>query len=147
MPRLPAIAAFETPIQVPFYDLDPMNVVWHGRYPQYLEIARCNLLDHVDFNYARMREIGYVFPIVDMRIQYVASAHFAERLIVRAEIVEFEHRLKIRYVIRNAQTSKRVTKAYTSQVAVRLSDGVMQLACPDELVDHLRKWSQTASTV
>ncbi|MFQ8625045.1 MAG: hypothetical protein ACLSA2_00440 [Candidatus Gastranaerophilaceae bacterium] len=27
----------ETLIEVPFYDLDPMNVVWHGNYIKYLK--------------------------------------------------------------------------------------------------------------
>ena len=34
---------FETEITIPFFDLDPMNVVWHGNYIKYFEIARCNL--------------------------------------------------------------------------------------------------------
>ena len=32
-------------ITVEFYDLDPMNVVWHGNYVKYLEKARCDLLE------------------------------------------------------------------------------------------------------
>jgi len=27
----------ETNIKVEFYDLDPMNIVWHGNYVKYLE--------------------------------------------------------------------------------------------------------------
>ena len=34
----------EIEIEVPFFDLDPMNVVWHGNYVKYTEIARCKLL-------------------------------------------------------------------------------------------------------
>jgi acyl-CoA thioester hydrolase len=30
----------ETVITVNFYDLDPMNVVWHGNYPRFLEQGR-----------------------------------------------------------------------------------------------------------
>ena len=34
----------EMKLTVQFYDLDPMNVVWHGNYLKYLESARCDLL-------------------------------------------------------------------------------------------------------
>lgn len=34
----------EIKIKVPFYDLDPMNIVWHGNYVKYMEEARCDFL-------------------------------------------------------------------------------------------------------
>ena len=34
-------------IEVPFHDVDTMNVVWHGHYLKYFEIARCKLLDQI----------------------------------------------------------------------------------------------------
>ena len=37
--------------QVEFYDLDPMNVVWHGNYVKYLEAARCDFLAKVGCTY------------------------------------------------------------------------------------------------
>ncbi|VEB42441.1 acyl-CoA thioester hydrolase, YbgC/YbaW family [Chromobacterium violaceum] len=36
-----------------FHDLDPMDVVWHGNYVKYLEIARCALLERFDYNYRK----------------------------------------------------------------------------------------------
>ena len=32
-------------IDVPFFDVDMMDVVWHGHYIKYFEVARCALLD------------------------------------------------------------------------------------------------------
>ncbi len=34
-----------------FHDLDPMEVVWHGHYVKYLEIARCALLEKWNYSY------------------------------------------------------------------------------------------------
>lgn len=31
-----------TLIDVPFFDVDSMNIAWHGHYVKYLEIARCD---------------------------------------------------------------------------------------------------------
>ena len=41
-----------------FHDLDPMEVVWHGNYIKYLELARCALLQSFDYDYPQMRESG-----------------------------------------------------------------------------------------
>jgi len=32
-----ALLTHEVEIEIPFHDCDPMNVVWHGNYPRYLE--------------------------------------------------------------------------------------------------------------
>ena len=56
----------EAEITPQFYDLDPMNVVWHGNYPRFLEQTRCLLLDGIGYGYARMSESGYAWPIVGM---------------------------------------------------------------------------------
>ena len=53
----------ETETQVQFFDLDPMEVVWHGHYVKYLEIARGALLDSIDYNYPEMRDSGYLWPV------------------------------------------------------------------------------------
>ena len=87
-----------------FFDLDPMEVVWHGHYVKYLEIARCALLDKIDYNYAQMKASGYAWPVIDLHLRYAASAIFGQRLKLRAEIVEWENRLKIDYLITDAAT-------------------------------------------
>ena len=92
----------EVTIDVPFHDLDPMQIVWHGRYAQYFEVARCKLLEQIGYTYQDMKNSGYAWPIIDMRIPYVKSARFDQKLIVRATLKEYEHRLKIRYEIRDA---------------------------------------------
>ena len=37
--------SFEVTIRVPFFDLDPMQIVWHGNYLNYFEIARAALIN------------------------------------------------------------------------------------------------------
>jgi acyl-CoA thioesterase FadM len=48
-PLLPV--STNTEIDIPFQDIDAMEIVWHGNYPRYLEIARCALLDCIDYDY------------------------------------------------------------------------------------------------
>ena len=48
-----------------FHDLDPMQVVWHGNYPRFLEQARCALLDQIAFSYPEMAATNYIWPIVE----------------------------------------------------------------------------------
>ncbi len=120
-----------------FHDFDPMNIVWHGHYVKYLEIARCALLAKFNYDYVQMRDSGYAWPIVDMRLKYVRSIEYEQKLIVRAEIVEWENRLKIDYVIRDAVSQQKITKAHTIQVAVDMATKEMQYLCPPVLWERL----------
>lgn len=128
----------EIVVKAQFYDLDPMGVVWHGNYARYLEQARCALLDGIGYNYPQMEASGYVWPIVDMRIKYVRSIRFGQDIAVRAEIVEFENRLKIDYRIYDAASRTVLTKATTTQVAVKVETGELCLESPADLTDKLR---------
>lgn len=128
----------ETETQVQFFDLDPMEVVWHGHYVKYIEIARGALLDSIGYNYPEMRDSGYLWPVVDLQIRYVAPARFGARLKLRAEIVEWENRLKIEYLISEASSGKRLTRASTTQVAVEIATGEMCFASPAVLFERLK---------
>ncbi|WP_350634411.1 acyl-CoA thioesterase [Pseudoalteromonas sp. GW168-MNA-CIBAN-0100] len=125
-------------IEIPFHDCDPMNVVWHGNYPRYLEVARCELLRLFDYDYPQMHESGYAWPIVDMQIKYVASAVFTQKIKVAAYLKEYENRLRIDYVITDLLTNKRLTKASTTQVAVEVSSKEMQFESPAILFNKLK---------
>jgi acyl-CoA thioester hydrolase len=138
-------------IEVPFFDVDSMNVVWHGHYVKYLEVARCALLDDIGHNYAQMKASGYAWPVIDLQLRYVQAVHFGQRITVRADLVEWQNRLLIHYLIQDASTGQRLTRASTVQVAVQLSNGEMQLVSPNvftDAVEHrLRDVSHNPSQV
>ena len=124
-------------LEVQFFDVDSMRVVWHGNYVKYLEMARCKLLKSFDYDYLQMEESGYVWPIVDMRLKYVASAKLTDRIVIEANLVEFETRMKIDYVVRDKASGQVLTKAYTIQVAVDIGSGEMSFETPKCVVDKL----------
>ena len=126
-------------VKVPFFDIDMMEVVWHGHYVKYLEEARCALLDSLDYAYPAMQESGYSWPVIDLQLRYMQPATFGQRLTVRAELVEWENRLKIHYLIQDAATGARLTRASSTQVAVSISTREMQLVSPPCLVQAIAK--------
>ena len=127
----------EIDMQVQFFDLDPMQIVWHGNYVKYLEVARCALLDKIGYNYEQMKASGFAWPVIDMNLRYAGPAAFGQRLLLRAEIVEWENRLRIDYLVSDAASGKRLTRASTSQVAVDIASGEMCFVSPPILFEKL----------
>jgi acyl-CoA thioester hydrolase len=128
----------ETVIKAQFFDLDPMEVVWHGNYARFLEVARSDLLDRLDYNYSQMKDSGFAFPIVEMRLKYVAPIRFRQEFVVTTTMVEYEYRLRLDYVIRDLASGTVLTRARTTQVAVRLDTGELCLESPTVLIEKVR---------
>ena len=65
--KLPPLSA-EVELEIPFQDVDPMQVAWHGNYFRYFEAARSMMLRSVDFDYEEMRATGYLWPIIRTQV-------------------------------------------------------------------------------
>ncbi len=124
-------------IKVPFHDVDVMHVAWHGHYIKYLEIARCELLDKIDYNYEQMKKSGYAWPVIDVRVRYAQPLRYQQEVRVVARLVEWENRLKIDYRIFDLQSGRRLTKAYTVQVALDMQNEEMLYASPEVLLKKI----------
>lgn len=128
----------EVEIEVPFEDGDPMGVTWHGNYFRYLERARCRLLEKIGYGYRTMIESGYSWPIVDTRVKFTRPTVFGQRIRVVATLQEYENRLKISYEITDVESGARVTKGYTTQVAVDNATEELCFVSPDVLIEKIR---------
>lgn len=137
--RKDGVMQVEVEMLVPFFDVDSMDVVWHGHYVKYFEVARCALLERIGHNYQQMRDAGYAWPIIDVQLRYMRGARFNQRIIVRADLVEWENRLKINYLIRDADSGERMTRGSTVQVAVEMASREMLLASPRVFVDAVER--------
>jgi acyl-CoA thioester hydrolase len=127
----------EVEITIPFHDVDMVHFAWHGHYAKYFEIARSALLDHIDYNYDAMHASGYLWPIIDMRVRFIKPARLGQRILVKATLREWEHRLLIEYLVRDAVSGQRLTKGSTAQVAVSLATGEMCFESPAILFERL----------
>jgi acyl-CoA thioester hydrolase len=125
-----SIVSCETEIDVPFFDVDLMEIVWHGNYAKYFEIARCELLDKIDYGYMNMRASGYAWPVIDLRIRYARPITFRQKIIVQTQIIEWQNRLKINYQIVDKATGIRLSRGYTSQVAIDMATREMCYESP-----------------
>jgi len=127
----------ETEIDIPFFDADPMGVVWHGNYVKYFELARHDLLNKFDYGYIEMDKSGYHWPVVDLRLKYVKPARFGQKIRVTATLKEFENRLKVEYAIHDSKSGERLCKGHSIQVAVDKATGEMCYESPRILLQRL----------
>jgi acyl-CoA thioester hydrolase len=68
--------------------------------------------------------------VVDLRTKYIRPLKYGQRLRIEARLTEWENRMRIDYVIRDADTGLVHTKAHTLQVAVEIASGELWLVTP-----------------
>ena len=127
----------EMKLTVQFYDLDPMNVVWHGNYLKYLESARCDLLKKIGYDYDNMRADGVVYPIAKMDLKYIKPCKFNQVLFVETIVEELEPSLIIKYNIFDEESGEKVFSAKSMQICVDIKTGESIYSAPKGLKQKL----------
>ena len=105
-------------LEVEFYDLDPMNVVWHGNYIKYLEAARCDLLSKIGYTYDDMKDDNSAYPVATMELKYIKPAVFKQKLLIETTLESVEPAMIINYLIKDKLTGEKLFKAKSMQIRV-----------------------------
>jgi len=130
----------EVTLTTSFQDADPMGVIYHGNYFRFFEEARRLLMENIGYNYREMERSGYVWPVIDSYVKYVKAIPYNHQIRITAALTEWENRLRVDYVIYDANTGARMTKGYTRQVAVELANQEMCFASPQLFLDKLEPY-------
>lgn len=127
----------ETYITVQFYDLDPMNVVWHGNYIKYMETARCELLSKIGYDYDDMRKDGIAYPVATMDLKFIKPCQFNQKLKVLTSVEEIEPCLIIKYLILDVESGEKLFKAKTMQICIDMMTKESLYSAPNCLKEKL----------
>lgn len=116
--------------EIPFFDVDSMEIMWHGHYVKYLEMARCAFLEEIHYTYDVMKAKGFGWPIVQLNLKYVRPALFRQKIRVELALVDYETCCRIEYKIVDCQTNQKLTEGSTTQMAVEIATKESQFQTP-----------------
>ncbi|MBN2192091.1 MAG: acyl-CoA thioesterase [Polyangiaceae bacterium] len=127
---------------VPFYDLDPMGVVWHGNYLKYIDEARMALFDRTGLDLYRLVSADgyYAFPIVKSTIKHVAPLRLRDRLEVYARVLDARLKITMDFEVRRGQDGVVCARAQSEQAAVRLPELALEYRIPAAITQVLCPW-------
>lgn len=119
---------------VPFADVDAMQVVWHGNYFKYFDLARDQLFRDAGIDLYHAFEDGIVFPVTRTQTKHIRPLRFRDEVDCTATLVESECRLVVDFEIRLAKGTL-CAKGRTEQVAVRLAvaNPTLELRLPETI--------------
>lgn len=94
-----------TKVRVRYAETDQMDVVYHGNYAQYFEVARAEAIRELGFTYKAMEQMGVYMPIVELHCKYLRPAHYDDLLTVKVVLRELpsDHRIEFHHEVLNEE--------------------------------------------
>jgi acyl-CoA thioester hydrolase len=122
--------------RVRYGETDQMGVVYHGNYPQYLELGRVEWLRQLGFSYKEMELRGCFLVVVSLTINYKKPAVYDGVIFVKTRLkniptvrIEFDYEIRSESdeILATAETVLAFTNAKTFK----------PMRCPDYLLEKL----------
>ncbi len=114
---------YETRLTIPFHDLDPMQIVWHGNYLKYFDMARFGLFHEAGVDlYSVYEENQYIFPITKTSAKHILPLRYGDEIVCKATLVEARIKIVLDFEIRLAESGMVCTRGRGEQVAVKIPE-------------------------
>ena len=130
----------QTNIRVRYSETDQMNVVYHGNYAQYFEVARAEAIRDMGITYKEMEEMGIVMPIVELHTKFLRPAIYDDLLTIKTELRELpkDHRIEFHHEVYN-EAGKLLT---IGRIVLYFLDAktMARTVKPDALKKHLEPY-------
>lgn len=123
---------FSWPVRVYFQDTDAGGVTYHASYINFMERARTEWLRELGYSHMdMMRELGVMFVVRSIKLDYLKPALLDDLLAVSAQVREIG-RSRVTLVQRILRGEELLTEGEVHLVCVT-SDGFKPVSVPDVL--------------
>lgn len=114
-----------------------MGVVYHGNYPQFLEMGRISWLRSLDLSYKDMEANGVMLPVVSLEMKFLKPALFDDLVTVKTTLKKLPMvRIEFEYELTN-QKGEILVEANTV-LAFMDSSKKRPIKCPDYILKKLK---------
>jgi acyl-CoA thioester hydrolase len=134
---VPPASAVAIELEIPFHDVDVLQVAWHGHYCKYLELGRTALLRKHRLDAPDLQQLGFRFMVAETHLRHVFALRYADRCRVSAWITEVENRIRIHYDLYNETAGARAAQGSTLLITTR-ADGMLCYETPPPILERLQ---------
>jgi acyl-CoA thioester hydrolase len=109
--------SYTTGIRVRYADTDRMQIVWNGKYLEYFEVGRTEMLRFAGLIYSDLENAGYLLPVVESSVKHKSPATYDDLLSITTFVRDFPKlKIHIEYEIKNSTTGKLIATGFTDHV-------------------------------
>lgn len=110
-----------TQLRVRYADTDKMQFVYNGKYLEYFEVGRTELLRAIGLAYREVEEQGYQLPLLEAGLKYINAARYDDLLNITAFIEQIDTaKIELKYEIRRDSNNDLIATGFTNHVFMLL---------------------------
>jgi acyl-CoA thioester hydrolase len=104
----------ETKVRVRYADTDQMKFAYYGKFFEYFEQGRSDLLRDIGMPYPEIERMGFFLPVIEAHARYLKSARYDDLLVVSTILNEKPQvRIRIEYELRLEGQPELLAGGYT----------------------------------
>lgn len=129
-----------TEIRVRYGDTDQMKFAYHGRYLDYFEIGRSEMMRDNGLPYKTVEDAGYHMPVVETMIKFKNPAFYDELLLIESRVEKLPLiKVRIDHTITSKERSVIICEGYIELVFVDSKLG-KPVRAPNFFLDVIKKY-------
>ncbi|GJQ63395.1 MAG: thioesterase [Melioribacteraceae bacterium] len=126
-----------TEIRVRYADTDKMQFVYNGKYLEYFEVGRTELLRGTGLPYAELEAAGYQLPLIEAKVRYRSPGRYDDLLQIEAVVDTLRSaKVRIDYRVIRKETEEVIATGYTEHMFIN-SETKRPVKPPQMYVDAL----------
>ncbi len=126
-------------IRVRYADTDQMKYAYYGKYFEYFEQGRSDLLRAIGLPYTHIEELGYFLPVVEAHGVFKSPARFDDLLHVVTMLKDTPvAKVRLDYEVYREQETVAIAEGYTIHSFVNAETGKASRA-PAQFIEALEK--------
>ena len=106
-------------IRVRYADTDQMQFVYNGKYLEYFEVGRTEMLRHYKLPYHYIESKGFQLPLLEAFVKYISPAYYDDVLTIDSYVKELPvFKIHIDYRITRNEGKEIVAEGFTKHVFI-----------------------------
>lgn len=111
-------------VRVRYADTDQMGIVYYGKYFEYFEVARTEMLRDMGLPYREIEAAGFELPVLEAEAKYVSGATYDDLLRIETRMPgKVSPRLLISYEVFREPTGELLATGRTTLGFIQRSTG------------------------
>lgn len=111
----------KTKIRIRYADTDKMEFVYNGKYLEYFEVGRTELLRAAGLPYTEVEKEGYQLPLIEAGVKFKIPAKYDDVIEVEATVKElYTPKVHIEYKITKEGSDEIMTEGFTTHMFIKV---------------------------
>lgn len=127
-------------VRVRYADTDQMKYAYNGKYFEYFEVGRTEMMREVGLPYKLIEENGYFMPVIETKITFLSPAYYDELLEIETRVEQLPtSKVHIDHIVKAKERDVVVATGYV-ELAFLNAQTYKPTRAPKFFIDAVQKY-------